>query len=135
MRRTPDQLKQSAIAFEEIGALLFACEAMAEAATMFRDQGREASARSCAARARVLRTQCEGARTPILDSMDGFEELTRREREIATLAAHGVPNKGIASRLVISVRTVENQLQRAYRKLGVTSRQELASLLEADHDE
>jgi DNA-binding CsgD family transcriptional regulator len=134
MRRTPDQLEQSAVAFEEVGALLFACEAMAEAATMFRDQGREASARSCAARARVLRTQCEGARTPILDSVDGFEELTRREREIATLAARGVPNKGIARRLVISVRTVENQLQRAYRKLGVTSRQELASLLEADHD-
>jgi len=135
VRRDPQALRGSALAFEEIGALLYACEAMAEAAAMFRDQGREASARSCAARARVLRAQCEGARTPILESVDRFAELTRREREIATLAAHGVPNKGIAGQLVISVRTVENQLQRAYQKLGVASRHELASLLDVDRDE
>jgi DNA-binding NarL/FixJ family response regulator len=61
--------------------------------------------------------------------MDDFDQLTPREREIATLAAGGSSNKAIATRLVISVRTVENQLQRAYRKLGITRRQELATLL------
>ena len=61
--------------------------------------------------------------------------LTSREREIATLAGGGLSNKAIASRLVLSPRTVENHLQQAYRKLGVTRRSELASLLETDRVE
>ena len=64
--------------------------------------------------------------------MDDFDELTPREREIATLATRGLSNKTIAARLVLSVRTVENQLQRTYHKLGVTSRGELAALLDLD---
>ncbi len=57
------------------------------------------------------------------------DELTRREREIAVLAASGLSSRQIAERLVVSVRTVDNHLQRAYRKLGVTRRQDLAQVL------
>ena len=55
--------------------------------------------------------------------------LTRREREVATLASHGLASREIAEALVVSARTVENHLQRAYEKLGVTGRTELADAL------
>lgn len=74
---------------------------------------------------------CEGARTPALAHMTATP-LTRREREIAVLAARGLTNKEIASVLVISVRTVDNHLSNAYSKLGITTRGELALLLSDD---
>jgi len=55
--------------------------------------------------------------------------LTPREREIALLAAAGSSSREIADRLVVSVRTVDNHLQNAYLKLGVTRRQDLARVL------
>ncbi len=57
------------------------------------------------------------------------ETLARREREIATLAASGLSSKQIGERMVLSVRTVDNHLQRCYRKLGVAGREELADAL------
>ncbi|MEE2569307.1 LuxR C-terminal-related transcriptional regulator [Pseudarthrobacter sp. J64] len=55
--------------------------------------------------------------------------LTRRERDIAELAAQGLSDKDIAQRLMVSVRTVEGHLYRTYVKLGVRSREELAPVL------
>ena len=57
--------------------------------------------------------------------------LTRkpREREVALLAAGGLSSAEIATRLVVSVRTVDNHLQRAYGQLGIASRQELGDVL------
>ena len=55
--------------------------------------------------------------------------LTKREQEVATLAARGLTSRDIAETLVVSTRTVENHLQRAYEKLGVRSRVELADAL------
>jgi DNA-binding NarL/FixJ family response regulator len=54
------------------------------------------------------------------------DELTENERRIAELAAEGRPNREIAAALFVSERTVESNLTRAYRKLGVRSRTELA---------
>jgi DNA-binding NarL/FixJ family response regulator len=48
--------------------------------------------------------------------------LTRRENEIMTLIADGLPNRQIAERLVISEKTVKNHLVSIYRRLGVGSR-------------
>jgi len=56
--------------------------------------------------------------------------LTRRETEVARLAASGLSNREIADELIVSVRTVENHLQRAYDKLGVGSRDDLGAALE-----
>jgi DNA-binding CsgD family transcriptional regulator len=56
-------------------------------------------------------------------------DLTPREREFALLAGAGSSSRMIAERLVISVRTVDNHLQNAYRKLGVTRRNELPRVL------
>jgi DNA-binding CsgD family transcriptional regulator len=57
--------------------------------------------------------------------------LTSTERRVAELAGKGRTNAEIASELVISVRTVESNLTRVYRKLGVRSRAELAAYLAA----
>ena len=54
--------------------------------------------------------------------------LTPSERRIVGLAQRGLTNTEIASQLKLSSRTVENHLARAYVKLGVRSRTELALL-------
>lgn len=54
--------------------------------------------------------------------------LTQREREITFLAAAGTTNQTIATRLSVSVRTVENHLNRAFRKLGISRRDELEAV-------
>jgi DNA-binding CsgD family transcriptional regulator len=82
--------------------------------------------------ARRLAERCEGARTPALAGGSLVGDLTPREREVALLAGQGLSSRAIAERLEVSVRTVDNQLGRAYRKLGVTSRAELAELLAPD---
>jgi DNA-binding NarL/FixJ family response regulator len=60
-------------------------------------------------------------------------ELTPTEREVVELAAGGMANKEIAAALTLAVHTVEVHLSRAYAKLGVRSRAQLANrLLERD---
>ncbi|MEV0399271.1 LuxR C-terminal-related transcriptional regulator [Actinoallomurus sp. NPDC050550] len=53
--------------------------------------------------------------------------LTRREREIADLVAEGLSNKEIAAALVISQRTAEGHVEHILRKLGFTSRSQIAA--------
>lgn len=55
--------------------------------------------------------------------------LTRRERDVALLAAAGLSSKTIGGRLRLSVRTVDNYLGRIYQKLGVANRRDLGSLV------
>jgi ATP/maltotriose-dependent transcriptional regulator MalT len=55
--------------------------------------------------------------------------LSRRELEVASLAAEGCTNSEIASRLFLSVRTVETHLTRIFNKMGVNSRVGLANAL------
>lgn len=56
-------------------------------------------------------------------------KLTRREQEIAVLAAQGMTAKAIADRMVISKRTVDAHLGHIYAKLGISSRAGLAGWL------
>jgi DNA-binding NarL/FixJ family response regulator len=58
------------------------------------------------------------------------EQLTRRDAEIARLAAQGLRDKDIAGELVLSVRTVESHLASTYRKLHIASRRDLIAALE-----
>jgi DNA-binding CsgD family transcriptional regulator len=67
--------------------------------------------------------------TPALREL-GAVQLSPREREVAQLAASGYTSREVAVRLSISVRTVDNLLQRAYTKLGVRQRDELVAALE-----
>jgi DNA-binding CsgD family transcriptional regulator len=54
--------------------------------------------------------------------------LTPQESQIVRLAAQGLSNKDIAAQLFLSARTVGHHLYKAYPKLGVASRSELADL-------
>jgi DNA-binding NarL/FixJ family response regulator len=56
-------------------------------------------------------------------------ELTPTERQIAELAASGLANKEIARTLDLAVHTVEVHLSRAYARLGIRSRAQLATRL------
>ncbi len=56
--------------------------------------------------------------------------LTPSEHRVAVLAASGMSNKRIASTLFISPKTVEVNLSRIYRKLGIHSRIELSRMVE-----
>jgi len=53
--------------------------------------------------------------------------LTRREREVAVLAARGLTNRDIAARLCLSVRTVEAHVDHILTKLGFRTRTQLAA--------
>lgn len=57
-----------------------------------------------------------------------FPDLTRAEREVAQLALSGQSNAEIAASRGTSINTVENQVASVFRKLGVESRAELATL-------
>jgi DNA-binding CsgD family transcriptional regulator/tetratricopeptide (TPR) repeat protein len=116
--------------YEALGVLLLGAEAAAEAVTAFAKAGQPRRGEAAAVRSQQLAAACEGARTPALVLTRGPVPLTPREREVAVLAAGGLSSKVIADRLYLSVRTVDNHLQRAYTKLGVTGRDDLAAALD-----
>jgi DNA-binding CsgD family transcriptional regulator len=62
-------------------------------------------------------------------TVDTRDELTPQERQIAELARDGLSNPEIGARLFLSRRTVEWHLRHVFAKLGIKSRQELASAL------
>jgi DNA-binding CsgD family transcriptional regulator len=98
-RRARDALEEALATFEQLGAPLWAEKARAEL--------RRISGRGRASE----------------------EDLTEMEERVARLAANGRSNKEIAAELFVSVHTVSAHLSRAYRKLGIGSRTELAGRL------
>jgi DNA-binding NarL/FixJ family response regulator len=122
-------LHAASVQLEQMGALLLAADAAAQAAAAHTRQNQRGSAQATATRAHRLAEACEGARTPALAAVAAPLPLTNREREIVTLAAGGLSNRQIADRLVVSVRTVEGHLYRACAKLGLSDRAKLAALL------
>ncbi|MCX5233336.1 LuxR C-terminal-related transcriptional regulator [Streptomyces sp. NBC_00233] len=124
-----ERLLQCSIECERLGADLLAAEAASTAAAVWRQRGESRRATAASHRAATAKARCEGALTPLLTAAEVAAPLTIREHEIALLAASGVPSKGIAARLVLSVRTVDNHLQRIYSKLGITNRGQLSDLM------
>jgi DNA-binding CsgD family transcriptional regulator len=125
-RRREDGIRnaeQATELFRKAGWTFDACYALeaagrtAEALAAFREAGAHAEVRRLSTLAAA-----PGRRR-------GEATLTQREREIASLVASGRSAKSIAEMLVISERTVETHVASIYRKLGVTSRGDLVSLL------
>ena len=65
-------------------------------------------------------------RTAATPAVAGGGQLTARERELVDLVAAGAANKDIARRLAISVKTVKTHMTSIFRKLGLSTRLELA---------
>ena len=64
------------------------------------------------------------------DPADGSNEsLTQAETEVARAAVAGLSNREIAKQRGSAARTVAVQLRSIYRKMGISSRTELAALI------
>ncbi len=127
-RRDVREMNRVSAAFEELGYRGFALEAAATGA-MF-GGGRETNA--LARRTQRLLGEHQGTWPEWLPEPKSPPVLTRREQQVSELAANGMDTVAIARALTVSTRTVENHLQRAYGKLGIHGRAELASALAED---
>lgn len=114
--------------FESMGALLDAAEASSRAAAAHGAAGANAERAASTRRAAMLLERCRGAATPWGTPPDDLQ-LSGRQLEVARLAARGLSSRAIAERLYLSVRTVDNHLYRIYARLGVDSREQLATVL------
>ncbi|MBR7133016.1 MAG: helix-turn-helix transcriptional regulator [Clostridia bacterium] len=70
----------------------------------------------------------------VISTADGNEKnpfriLTAKEKEVAEFICHGYTNKDIAKALYISENTAKDHTKNIYRKIGVHSRIELATLV------
>lgn len=63
------------------------------------------------------------------ESITLYDEMTGREREIATLLAEGLTNRQIADKLYISEGTVKNYISSIYDKTGIHDRVKLVMAL------
>jgi DNA-binding NarL/FixJ family response regulator len=124
-----DALDAVSIDFEDAGFMLSAADAAAQAVSLHDQTGHRGRNAESAARALRLAEQCGGATTPAIRSAARPLPLTSREREIAELVAAGLSNREIAERLTVSVRTVEGHVYRAFTKLDVADRDELARIV------
>jgi len=124
--RDADGLLRVAHGFAELGARLHATEAAAQAHAIGRASGDRALVQRTLAA--TLLHRCEGADTPALRDAPTVQ-LTPREREVAELVAGGRTSREAAGALGVSVRTVENLLQRVYTKLAIQDRSSLAEVL------
>ncbi|MEF2254685.1 LuxR family transcriptional regulator [Microbacterium schleiferi] len=77
---------------------------------------------------RVALMAADGVDAPLLQRRDS-PVISQREREVAIAAASRARSREIAERFGVSSRTIDNQLQSVYRKLGVSSRDELRAAL------
>ena len=127
--KNSEALTEAAARFEHLGALLYAAEALGESAVHLRREGATRDAAAAQQTAARLLARCEGAVTPFVRAIGARAQLTPAELDTALQAATGSSDKQIAELMNLSVRTVENRLHRAYQKLGLSHRRELADAL------
>lgn len=99
-----------------------------QAAEEFERLGATAWAR----RARLELRATGETRTTRAATPDLRDRLTPQELQVVRLAATGATNRDIGAQLYLSPRTVGHHLYRAFPKLGVANRAELARLFAAD---
>jgi DNA-binding CsgD family transcriptional regulator len=129
LRASPARLEQ-AHCLAELGAALRRAGhrvAAREPLTEALDVAARCGARPLSARIRE-ELKAIGAR-PRREWRTGLEALSPRELHVARLAAAGRSNREIAHRLYVTLKTVEGHLARAFTKLGIERRGELAPVL------
>ena len=127
-------------------ALLERAHSLAELGAALRRNGQRAAAREPLAEALDLAARC-GARPLAVRAREelratgarprrawraGLEALTPSELRIVRLAVDGRSNRDIAHELYVTVKTVEGHLTRAYSKLGIEGRAQLARIVNAE---
>lgn len=122
-------LESVAEQFAERGLAVEAAECAAQASLAHARAGVAAAATRAASRSAALAETCEGTPTPAMSGATVPARLSRREGEVARLAAAGLSNAEIADRLALSVRTVESHLYQAFAKLGLDHRDQIAAHL------
>jgi DNA-binding NarL/FixJ family response regulator len=108
--RAVDELERAAATFDACGALRYRDEAERE----LRKLGRRTQ--------RTPRGKSDG---------DGLASLTERELQVARLVMDRKTNPEIAAELFLSSKTVETHLRHIFGKLGVSSRVEVARMVES----
>ncbi|HYU85019.1 MAG TPA: helix-turn-helix transcriptional regulator, partial [Kribbellaceae bacterium] len=101
-----------------------AVDELTEAYRTFQRLGAHGLRRTAGARLRELGAKVPRARTRAAG------RLTESEERMARLVQQGMRNREIAAALHYSPRSVEVYLSRIYAKLGISSRLELARLLD-----
>ncbi|WP_338673852.1 LuxR C-terminal-related transcriptional regulator [Streptomyces sp. SCSIO 30461] len=130
--RNPDRLLDAARYLADLGIHGLAADSAGLAADRFRAVGDLRLAPRAETVAHRERQRLQGAITPQLATLHTWgDPLTEREREVALRASRRVSSKEIAAEMALSPRTVDNTLQRVYRKLGVTTRRDLAAALDS----
>ena len=76
-----------------------------------------------------------GTRRRHVRATSGWESLTETEHKVIALVAQRLSNPEVAERLFISRHTVESHLKHIYRKLGLSSRLELAAVADRHSEE
>jgi DNA-binding CsgD family transcriptional regulator len=142
-------LRESVEAFERSPALLEKIRAMLSLGQALRRAGRLTESREWLRRCLDLAQRCgatrmarqaneelrmAGARPRRLE-LSGVGALTPAELRVARMAASGRSNREVAQALFVTTKAVEYHLGNAYRKLGIVSRNELASALAGDEAE
>lgn len=103
--RARGPLREATAQFERLGAAPWAAQARAE----------------LAATGEIARSRHPGT----------LRDLTPQELHLALLLAGGLTTRETAAAVFLSPKTVEHHLRSVYRKLGISSRTELAQCLAA----
>jgi DNA-binding CsgD family transcriptional regulator len=98
-----------------------------EAEVFFDGCGNEPLARACRSLLRLAGTSPQRRRLAPAGAGPPGVELTRREADVLVLLVDGLTNREIASRLYLSVRTVEKHVERLLAKTGQVNRTALAT--------
>lgn len=126
--RNAELLSSASDKFAALGAYAFAADVAAQASDEYERAGQRGKQLESLARTQWLAGQGD-IHTPAVAAVAQPLPITGREREIAALVAAGLPNRQIAQRLSLSVRTVDGHLYRMFAKLGIERRDQLIRLL------
>jgi DNA-binding NarL/FixJ family response regulator len=101
-REAKESLERAKAIFDGLGATLWAAKASSELSRL-------------------------GLRRPATSATATVTGLTETEERVAALAASGLTNREIAAQLFVSPKTVQANLGKVYKKLGIHSRAQLGA--------